>query len=302
MLRRNVLIFQLGGLGDFVLTWPFAVAMGRIYPQSRIIYITHRQKGLLAERVLRLESRDIEAGWHGLFSDDCNLPPATRSLLESAHAVYSFLPVTERWHRNVQRVNAECKRVVIDPRPPVDFSGHVTEWMLQSLGDGNKVERSSTEQIIHSIADRGIGFKPAGGNDIVMHPGSGATAKCWPIECWIELADQLKSCGRTVRFLLGEAERDRWSSADIDRLKSAGAVRHCETGLDLLAELNTAAVFVGNDSGPGHLAGVIGLPTVSLFGPTDATRWRPLGPRVRALEPLDRLSTADVLRAIQEMS
>ena len=66
MLRRNVLIFHAGALGDFVLTWPFAVALGRIFPQSRIVYVTAGQKGKLAERALRLESADAEAGWHAL--------------------------------------------------------------------------------------------------------------------------------------------------------------------------------------------------------------------------------------------
>jgi ADP-heptose:LPS heptosyltransferase len=283
MLRRNVLIFHLGGLGDFVLTWPFAVAMGRIYPQSRIIYVTHRQKGLLAERVLRLESRDAEAGWHGLFAEDGNLPAAAQSLLESAHTVYTFLPVNQTWHQNIERINPACKRVVIDPKPPENFTGHVSDWMLQSLGD-LKVERSATEQILRSIGERGIGFKTAGGTDVVMHPGSGAVGKCWPLKNWIALGDLFKSAGRHLRWILGEVERDRWTSDDIHHLAKSGSIRQCETYLELLKELESAGTFIGNDSGPGHLAAIIGVPTVSLFGPTDPIRWRALGPRVKVLQ------------------
>ena len=40
-----------------------------------------------------------------------------------------------------------------------------------------------------------------------------------------------------------------------------------------------AARFIGNDSGPGHLAAITGIPTLALFGPTDPARWRPLGPQ-----------------------
>src|ERR1700678_801872 len=61
MLRRNVLIFHSGALGDFVLSWPLALALGRLYPQSRIIYVAPASKGKLAERVLRIESVDGEA-------------------------------------------------------------------------------------------------------------------------------------------------------------------------------------------------------------------------------------------------
>src|SRR3982074_1768604 len=62
--RRNVLIFHLGALGDFLLTWPVALALGRLHPQSRIFYVTHAGKGRLAEQVLRIEAADIESGWH----------------------------------------------------------------------------------------------------------------------------------------------------------------------------------------------------------------------------------------------
>ncbi|MBN2448026.1 MAG: glycosyltransferase family 9 protein, partial [Phycisphaerae bacterium] len=44
-----------------------------------------------------------------------------------------------------------------------------------------------------------------------------------------------------------------------------------------------AAVLLGNDSGPGHLAALLGTPTITLFGPTSATVWRPLGPRARII-------------------
>ena len=84
MLRRNVLIFHLGALGDFVVTWPLALTLARLFPQSRIFYVTHGQKGALAEKVLRIESSDIEAGWHQLFSEDAELPAAAARALAGA--------------------------------------------------------------------------------------------------------------------------------------------------------------------------------------------------------------------------
>ena len=74
MLRRNVLIFHSGALGDFIVTWPLALSLARLFPQSRIYYITAGQKGALAERVLRLESADSESGWHNLFSERPHFP------------------------------------------------------------------------------------------------------------------------------------------------------------------------------------------------------------------------------------
>src|ERR1700722_12799120 len=88
---RNVLIFHAGALGDFVRSWPLGLALGRLHPQSRIIFITHRQKGLLVEKTLRLESMDIEAGWHHLFGDPAQLPDVCRKKLEAAHSIYTYL-------------------------------------------------------------------------------------------------------------------------------------------------------------------------------------------------------------------
>ena len=282
MLRRNVLIFHAGALGDFVLTWPFAVAMARIYPQSRVTYVTASEKGRLAQRVLRVEWRDAEAGWHVLHGSG-ELPEPSRAALVGAHAVYAFGSPDSTWVENVRRVTPEAKVVVIDPTPPAAFAGHVTEWVVEQLA-AHPVERAATEQLLRSVAERGLGTVPPSAGDVVIHPGSGSPAKCWPVDRFVDLAGRLKAAGRVVRFVVGEVERGRWSSADLARLATAADVRHPATLLDLLGEVSTAGTFVGNDSGPGHLAGILGRPTVSLFaGPTVPARWRPLGPRVTVL-------------------
>ena len=125
----------------------------------------------------------------------------------------------------------------------------------------------------------------------MIHPGSGSPDKCWPAARFVDLARRLTAADRAVRFVVGEVERDRWPTADPGascRRPPRSATRlRCS---DLLGELITADGFVGNDSGPAHLAGVLGVPTVAVFGPTDPARWHPLGPAVRAIlrrEPLD---------------
>src|SRR5689334_6765619 len=103
-LRRNVLIFHQAALGDFIVTWPLAVAMGRMFPQSRIIYVTHSSKGKLAEKVLGVESVDAEAGWHRLFVDDAavDLPESCERVLSAAHTIVSFVSSpNDTWERNV---------------------------------------------------------------------------------------------------------------------------------------------------------------------------------------------------------
>src|SRR5439155_15503968 len=105
-LRRNILIFHQAALGDFVITWPIALALGRMFPQSRVIYVTASSKGKLAEKVLGIESVDAESGWHLLFSDAGGLPEGNQKLLAGAHTIVSFVSSAgDPWERNVRRIN-----------------------------------------------------------------------------------------------------------------------------------------------------------------------------------------------------
>src|SRR3954462_10163881 len=91
VLRRNVLMLHAGALGDFVVSWPLAMALGRLHPQSRVIYVVQGGKGKLAERALRVESADVDGGaFHLLYSDPAKLPEASRKMVENAHSVFTF--------------------------------------------------------------------------------------------------------------------------------------------------------------------------------------------------------------------
>lgn len=51
----------------------------------------------------------------------------------------------------------------------------------------------------------------------------------------------------------------------------------------LLAVLKRARVFISGDTGPLHFAAALGVPTISLFGPTPVAQWVPLGKRHQVL-------------------
>jgi ADP-heptose:LPS heptosyltransferase len=297
-----VLIFHLGALGDFILTWPLALALGRIYPQSRVFCITHRQKALLAERVLRIDAADIEAGWHLLFSpgierEDMTLP--TLKLLASAHSVFSFISNPQDiWSKNVRRLAPEAELTTL--RGPRDLGLRAAEALVQELAP-RPVVQTAVGQMINSIAERGIGVRRTPDGSAVIHPGAGSPAKCWPVDRFIDLASRLRADGRAVRFILGEIERERWCAGEIDALRQAGDVKEPSDYLQLLEILQPASLYIGNDSGPGHLAAIIGVPTFSLFGPTDPAHWKPLGPMVSTLrhEPLAALHVEHVYQWIQ---
>lgn len=283
VLRRNILLFHQGALGDFIVTWPLALGLGRAFAQSRIFYVTSSQKGALAEKALRVESVDVESGWHHLFSDDPRLPDPAMRLLAGAQCVIGFMGGPDSvWARNVRAAAPEAILILMSTIAPFGFSGHITDYMLTQLKEWPVVE-ASMEQMLRSVAARGVGYPRSARGPVVLHPGAGSAAKCWPARRFVELAQRLRAKGEEVELLLGEVELEKWPAAELKSFADSAAVRTPGTLTDLLDCLGGASAFVGNDSGPGHLAGILGLPTVSIFGPRDPQPWKPLGPDVRVM-------------------
>src|SRR5271156_5593171 len=180
MLARNILIFHSGALGDFVQTWPLGLALGRLYPQSRVIYVTQRQKGLLAEKVVRLEFMDVESGWHHLFGDAGRLPETCRAKLTGAHSVCTFIAKPgDAWSAAVAAIAPAAKIVFVQ-------SGSAQQ-MTESLSDV-PVVASALGQILTSISQRSAaGFGGRAEGPIAIHPGAGAQQKRWPIDRYLDL-------------------------------------------------------------------------------------------------------------------
>jgi ADP-heptose:LPS heptosyltransferase len=300
--RRNVLIFHQGALGDFVLTWPLALAAGRVFAQSRVIYVTAAQKGALAERVLRIESTDAEGGWHTLYADgQPTLPERATRLLDGSHLIFTFAAEPgDRWTQNVGAVAPAAQVVCLHTKTAEDAAVHVTEFVRRQLEPTVPAMHAAVAQMLRSINERGVsGIRENPGGPIVIHPGSGAARKCWPADRFVELAEHLKHDGHAVEFVLGEVEREQWPAQRVERLGSVSQIAEPKTYLELYDLLQSAQTFVGNDTGPTHLAAITGVNTVALFG-NNPSRWGPIGPRIRVVrrDGIESIHVDDVLDAI----
>lgn len=111
--------------------------------------------------------------------------------------------------------------------------------------------------------------------------------KAWPEEHWQQLAGRLVAeHGARVLLLWDEASRTRVLER-VERSGGACGLAPPTPGLEhLMALSDRAAVMVGTDSGPLHLAAYRGTPVVCLFGPTDPVRYAPYGPSVRVVSAL----------------
>ncbi|GAB4536367.1 MAG: lipopolysaccharide heptosyltransferase I [Thermodesulfovibrionia bacterium] len=126
---------------------------------------------------------------------------------------------------------------------------------------------------------------------VCIHPSAGKVYKQWSLEGFAEISDWLTTKGLQVVFI--------GSNKDIDEIKRIEAMTknhpHNMAGRlslgELMALFGLSSLFIGNDSGPMHLAVAVGLPVIALFGPADERRWGPLSNRaiiLRGDEPCER--------------
>lgn len=116
-----------------------------------------------------------------------------------------------------------------------------------------------------------------------LHVGAGKEYKLWACDRFAALADWLHDQGLQPVLIGTPADATRAETVrSLARkpLPSLISSLNRDAELALLAECR---LFVGNDSGPMHLAAALGAPVIGLFGPTDPARWGPLGERSRAL-------------------
>jgi heptosyltransferase-1 len=111
----------------------------------------------------------------------------------------------------------------------------------------------------------------------VLNPGAGWGAKRWPAERYGALARQLAEDGLTPLVNYGPGE-DALAKA-VENASDGTAKRVTCSISELISLTRRAAVFIGGDTGPLHLAAALKIPVVAIFGPTNPARNGPFGTR-----------------------
>ena len=114
---------------------------------------------------------------------------------------------------------------------------------------------------------------PADCRPVFVNPAAAKLPRAWSAERFRELVERLRGAGRSV------VVHDRppfaaphgWAAAH-----GVALVRDA-TLPELAALLERCALYVGNDSGPAHLAAAVGTPTVTIHGPSSPGRTVPRG-------------------------
>jgi ADP-heptose:LPS heptosyltransferase len=103
--------------------------------------------------------------------------------------------------------------------------------------------------------------------EVVIHPFATAAGKTWGAGGFVEVAQYLRQSGIEPVFIGGGG--DDFSPFRAFRVVSGAPLS------EIKRLIGGASMFVGNDSGPAHLAAALGVPSVVIFGASDAAIWGP---------------------------
>jgi hypothetical protein len=203
---------------------------------------------------------------------------ATRALFAGCTRVESW---TGHGDQNVARrlAAASGAAVAVHPFRALRAGEHASAYYGRCVGVAPRVQRLPIRPAAAQWADELWRRHGLGSSALAMHAGSGSARKNW--EGMADAAAAWRDDGGQVIALLGPAEDERAARVPCDvalrgeRLDRVAAV------------LARARCFLGNDSGIGHLAGLVGARGLALFGPSDPVAWRPLGEGVGVLHAPD---------------
>lgn len=128
----------------------------------------------------------------------------------------------------------------------------------------------------------------------VLHPFASQPDKTWPADRFLEVATHLNENGVAPLFVGGPADppfagHRMWRGASLTTLKNA---------------MSGAQIFIGNDSGPAHIAAAFGVPVIAIFGSSNPVTWAPWRTEARVLtspQGINGVSVAEVLAAVESL-
>jgi len=299
----RILIARPDHLGDVLLTVPGAVALRAAIPGAHISFLVTTEMGNVIrhcpeiDQVLALPFPPLAASadpaiwadivsrtastlrgcfdliilsrpedpWSGELAVAAGIPirigyatPNTELFLTIA------LPFHEEGHAVIQTLNlveaaANCLGATI-------------------AGDGRmaagKFVPTPSEEV---IAEEVILEAPAAGiSPIVFQPGSGWPLKNWVPVRWGELAIKIRRRWGMTPLVPGGPGEDALVEAVVEASDGCAYGLAGRLSVGALAALyRRALIVIGIDSGPVHLAVMVGTPVIGLYGPLDPLKWRP---------------------------
>jgi heptosyltransferase III len=282
----RIAVIRLRSLGDCVLTTPALALLKSHRPDLRIgVVVEDRFRAIFedilgVDEILPPQSSALSA-WHPRAV--LNLHGGTRSMWLTAtsgaaiktgfaHHAYSFL-----YHQKIPRAQE-----ILGEERPVHTAEHLASAMFWMGVPRTEIPRARL-QAVAALSAGAYGL---------LHPFASRPDKAWPAERFMAVASHLAQSGVEPVFIAGpDDEIGAFQQFQVHHNLSLGALKN------LMA---SAQIFIGNDSGPAHIAAAFGIPSVVLFGPSDPVTWAPWKTEAKVLtspDSIGRITIEEVIAA-----
>lgn len=296
---RNILVIQLGDIGDVVLATPTFRAFKETYPDARLSVLVRRGYGSLlagdphlfevlevtktrsklleASENFRLAGRLRRARYDLVFDLRTGDRGAILAFLSRAPVKVAFGGAGASWRRYVFTRMIGQDELRVAP-PPAHPGADQSLRLVAPIGVGTSDSRPKlyvTEQAAANVrrllASEGL---PGDARFITVNPFSRWKYKEWGYGKWVKVLDGVRDRYGLPALVVGAKEDAEAASGIAGRCKpEARSVAGMTTLGELAALLSRSVLHLGVDSAAPHIACAVGTPTVTIFGPSDWRGW-----------------------------
>lgn len=298
---KNILIVNLGGIGDVLLSAPALRALKARYPASEIWMLVTTRGYKIAKRLPYVDKAvSFSLGYGGALSFG-SIPRNLKTIF-ALRAERFDLAINMR--TLVSRKSAGKTRLLFSIINPAVKAGRDTEGLgsffdikIPEAAFGGKYEMEynidTAEALGASVTDKSVDFKideksresfdkileeNGVSKDtclIGVHPG-GMPSHRWPKEFFCEAMHNINKKMPCIFVITGGKEEMALAESIIkdtglDAINLAGRLDIVELG----ALIKRCNLFISNDTGPMHIAAVLKTPLVAIFGGGDIKRFDP---------------------------
>jgi ADP-heptose:LPS heptosyltransferase len=296
--NKNIIISRTDSIGDVILTLPLCAWLKKYCPG---VHITFLGKGYTKPIIAAYQSVDDVLDWND-FSSLSKKDKLDAFKALNADAIVHVFPNKEiaglaKKARIPMRIGTSHRihhfwtcnhRLNFTRRKSNLHEAQLNHELLRPFGLNELPSldalKRTTEKFQVKEVDLPLAFKDLT-NFTILHPKSQGSAKEWPIEKYIELANQLASIGKTVVFTGTETEGSQFRNA-IPNSKSVLDSTGKLSLEQLMVLIKNASNIVACSTGPLHIAAVLGINTVGLYAPKRPIhpgRWSALGKSVNTI-------------------
>ena len=291
----RILIVKLSSIGDIIHTLPALAAIRRALPEARISWVAEARSAeilrgnTMIDRLIEIDTRSLRGG-NIIENILINASKQVRELREEAYDIAidfqglmksATITKLSRAKRRVGFSGSDLREptarlLYSDAAGPVGENVHVIRknLTLAAATLGIVVPNSRFEFPIETEdehRDEAAALVSGLGNDrfALLNPAGGWVTKLWHPEKFGALADRIWSEFHMPSIVaIGPNESEL--AAKVAAASTSGNMKVAQPTLKGFYELaKRAAVYVGGDTGPTHLAAAAAAPIVGLFGPTE---------------------------------